>query len=111
VGGLYEVHQVLGAGFVYRIYANACCHELKLRGLAVEPTKRIQVAYKGKIIGSVAFANILVEGKIILFPVAIRDMQDIYLDNLKHWLSLCDVQLGILANFDAVSLEIMFIRV
>jgi GxxExxY protein len=111
VGGLYEVHRVLGAGFVYRIYANACCHELRLRGLAVKPAKRIQVAYKGKIIGSVAFANILVEGKIILFPVAIGNMQDIHLDNLKHWLTLCDVQLGILANFDAVSLEVMFIRI
>jgi hypothetical protein len=43
VGGLYEVHSVLGAGFVYRIYANACCHELRLRGLAVKPGKRMQV--------------------------------------------------------------------
>jgi GxxExxY protein len=111
VGGLYEVHRILGAGFVYRIYGNACCHELKLRGLAVKPTKRIQIAYKGKVIGNIAFANILIEGKIILFPVAIGNVQDIHLDNLKHWLTLSDVQLGILANFDAVSLEVVFIRV
>jgi hypothetical protein len=44
VGGLYEVHSVLGAGFVYRIYANACCLELGLRGLAVKPGKRMQVS-------------------------------------------------------------------
>ena len=47
VGGLYEVHTVLGAGFVHRIYANACYHELELRGLAVKPAKRMQVTYKG----------------------------------------------------------------
>ncbi len=111
VGGLYEVHHILGAGFVYRIYANACYRELKLRGLTVKPAKRIQVAYKNKIIGDVAFANVLVEGKIILFPVAIGNLQDIHLDNLKRWMALSNVQLGILANFDAVRLEIMFIRI
>ncbi|MBE7474404.1 MAG: hypothetical protein DPW09_17325 [Anaerolineae bacterium] len=110
VGGLYEVHTLLGAGFVHRIYANACYHELKLRGLAVKPAKRIQVAYKGKIISDLAFAHLLIESKIILFPVAIGQLRDIHLENLKQWLAYSEVQLGILANFDAVKLEIMFIR-
>lgn len=110
VSGLYEVHNTLGAGFVHRIYANACYHELKLRGLATQPAKRIQVSYKSKTIGDIAFAHLLVEGKIILFPVAIGSVQDIHLENLKQWLTLSDVSLGILANFDAVKLEIMFIR-
>ena len=111
VGGLYEVHRLLGAGFIYRIYANACYRELKMRGLAVKLAKRIQVMYKNKIIGDVAFANILVEGKILLFPAAIGNLQDIHLDNLKQWMALSRVQLGILANFDAVRLEVMFIRI
>jgi GxxExxY protein len=110
VGGLYEVHSTLGAGFVHRIYANACYHELKLRGLATKPVERIQVAYKSKAIGDIAFAHLLVEGKIIVFPVAIGQIQDIRLENLKQWLTLSEVQLGILANFDALKLEIMFIR-
>ena len=111
VGGLYEVHATLGAGFVHRIYANACYHELKLRGLATKLAKRIQVIYKSKVIGDIAFAHLLVEDKIVIFPVAIGRIQDIHLDNLKQWLVLCEVQLGILANFDPVSLEIVFIRV
>lgn len=110
VGGLYEVHTTLGAGFVHRIYANACYHELKLRGLAVKPVKRIQVAYKGKAIGDIAFSHLLIEGKMVVFPVAIGSIQDIRLENLKQWLALTDISLGILANFDAVKLEIMFIR-
>lgn len=110
VGGLYEVHTLLGAGFVHRIYANACYHELKLRGLAVKPAKRIQVAYKGKIIGDLAFAHLLVEGKVILFPAAIDQLRDIRLENLKQWLAYSEVELGILANFDAIKLDIMFIR-
>jgi GxxExxY protein len=111
IGGLYEVHHILGAGFVHRIYANACYRELRLRGLQTKPAKRIQIAYKNKVIGEIPFAHLLIEGRIILFPVAIGHMQDIYLKNLQDWLALCNIQLGILANFDAVSLEIKFIRV
>ncbi|MBI1881458.1 MAG: GxxExxY protein [Chloroflexi bacterium] len=110
VGGLYEVHTILGAGFVYRIYANACYHELGLRGLSAKRAKRMQVAYKGTVIGDVAFAHILVEGKIMIFPVALHHIQDIRLDDLKRWIRLCDIQLGIVANFDAVHLEIVFVR-
>lgn len=110
VGGLYEVHTILGAGFVHRIYANACYHELQLRGLAVKAHKRMQVEYKDVVIGTVAFGHLLIEGNIMVFPVAIGSVQDIHLDNLKAWMRMCNIQLGILANFDAVRLEITYIR-
>jgi GxxExxY protein len=110
VGGLYEVHTILGAGFVHRIYASACYYELKLRGLATKANKRMQVAYKNVVVGDVAFGHLLVEGKVMVFPVAIGDVQDIHLDNLKEWMRVCKIQLGILANFDAVHLEIIYIR-
>jgi len=105
-----KVHTILGAGFVHRIYANACYHELGLRGLAAKPAKRMQVTYKGVVIGDVAFGHILVEGKIMVFPVAIGDINALHLDSLKDWMRLCDIQLGILANFNAIHLEPVFVR-
>ena len=110
VGGLFEVHAILGAGYVHRIYANACYHELKLRHLAAKANKRMQVAYKDIIVGDIAFGHLQVESKVMVFPVAIGNVQDIHLENLKQWLRLCDIQLGILANFDAVHLEIIYVR-
>ena len=92
------------------IYGNACWRELRLCGLDARPGRRMQVAYKGVVIGDVAFRHIIVEGRVMLFPVAIRDVSDNHLDDLKRWMQLCGIELGILANFDAVRLGPKFIR-
>jgi GxxExxY protein len=111
IGGLYEVHSILGAGFVHRIYANACYHELLLRGLAVQPNKRMEVTYKNVVIGNIAFGHLVVEDKLMVFPVAIRDVADIRLENLKAWMQQRHIPLGILANFDDVSLKPVLVKV
>ncbi len=110
VSGLYEVHTILGPGFVHRIYANACYHELGLRGLARVPAKRMQVTYKGAVVGDIAFGHLVVEGKIMAFPVALRDLESVHLGSLKDWMRARDIRLGIVANFDAVRLQTMFVR-
>ncbi len=109
VSGLYEVHTILGPGFVHRIYANSCYHELSLRGLAPAPAKRMQVTYKGTAVGDIAFGHLVVEGKIMVFPVALRDLESVHLDSLKDWMR--DIRLGIIANFDSVRLQVKFVRV
>lgn len=110
LNALYEVHHILGAGFVHRIYANACYRELQSRAFDVQPIKRVQIAYKDTVVGTIGFGHLLVEGKVIVFPVAIRDLADIHLDDLKAWMRWKDAQLGILANFDDVKLSPVFIR-
>lgn len=110
VGGLYEVHTVLGPGFVHRIYANACFVELLLRGLAVQPHKRMEVGYKGTPIGDIAFAHLLVEDKAMVFPVAYQDKRVFHLDNLKQWMRQRHIRLGILANFQTSRLDVTFVR-
>jgi len=110
LGGLFEVHTALGPGFVHRIYGNACHHELRLRGLAVKRVRRMTVRYKDVVIGSVAFGHLVVDGQAMVFPVALRDLRQVRLDSLKDWMRACDIRLGILANFNAVRLDVVFVR-
>jgi len=42
-GGLYEVHSILGPGFVHRIHVNACHREMLWRGLASQRLRKMQV--------------------------------------------------------------------
>ena len=51
IGGAFEVHQELGYGFLERVYQRALQVELIRRGVAAEIERRIQIQYKGVVVG------------------------------------------------------------
>ncbi len=51
IGAAFEVHQELGYGFLERVYQHALQVELIRRGVAAEIERRIQVQYKGVVVG------------------------------------------------------------
>jgi GxxExxY protein len=110
IGGLFEVHTQLGPGFIHRIYANAAYREMQLRGLNVVPRQKYQVYYRGQVIGEVNFNHLLVENKLMVFPVAVQSLNDVSIINLKAWMYRSQVRLGILANFYATKLEFLVLR-
>jgi GxxExxY protein len=110
VGGLYAVHNALGPGFIHRIYANASFYELQSRGPDAAPQKLLRMYYKGVSVGSFHFDHIRVGADVMVFPVAIQDMDDWRFKNLKAWMKSEGVKLGILANFHATELKPVFLR-
>jgi GxxExxY protein len=111
INGLFEVHTTLGPGFIHRIYANACYHELQLRGVEVRPRKNYQVIYRGRTIGEIKFGHLLVDGSVFVFPVAVQNANDIRINNLKDWMHAENIPLGILANFYNTSLHPIVLRI
>ena len=65
VGAIYEVANVLGAGFLEKVYERALVVELHARGLQAEAQAAIRVLYKGELVGDYC-ADILVEGKLLI---------------------------------------------
>jgi GxxExxY protein len=51
IGAAFEVHDQLGYGFLERVYQRAVQVELLRRGATAELEKRIQVHYKGAVVG------------------------------------------------------------
>jgi len=110
IGSLFTVHQTLGPGFIHRIYANACRREMRSRGLDVRPLKQMTVTYQGEILGRVKLTHLLVEGCIMVFPVAISDLGNMKPQNLRHWMASQQITLGILANFNDKPLRPIFMK-
>src|SRR5881296_1673175 len=61
IGAAFEVHQELGYGFLERVYQRALQAELLRRGVAAEIERRIQVQYKGVVVGDYD-ADLIVDG-------------------------------------------------
>ena len=54
IGAAYEVHNILGFGFLERVYQRAMQVELQPRDIRVELEPKIQVPFKGIIVGDYA---------------------------------------------------------
>ena len=110
IGALFEVHNELGAGFIHRIYANATYRELQAQGLPVTPLKQMSVSYRGQSVGGVKLGHLQIEDKIMIFPLAVREISQIEPENLRRWMESQDVPLGILANFHSERLDLLFMK-
>ncbi|GFE58650.1 GxxExxY protein [Geobacter sp. AOG1] len=94
----FEVHSVLGSGFLEKVYENAFFEELKNRGLKVEAQKPIAVKYKGNVVGEY-FADLLVEDSVILELKALEKLTDVHELQVKNYLKATGIELGLLINF------------
>lgn len=110
LGTALEVHCTLGPGFIHRIYANACYREYQLRCVGAEPRREYQVIFQGESIGSLKFGHFVVEGKVMHFPVAIRDLCDVNVHNLKDWMHHQGIRLGVVTNFYDTAIRPVFVR-
>ena len=94
----YLVGRNLGPGFLEKVYEKAMAIELTDIGLSVETQKHIPVSYKGQIIGEY-FADMLVEGEIILELKAVKSIENIHFAQCQNYLKATGKKLGLLINF------------
>ena len=105
IGSAFEVHRVLGRGFLENVYETALLHELASRRIKAERQGPVSVAYKGQSVGTY-FADILVEGVVICEIKAVEAIIDPHLAQLLNYLKATHLQVGLLLNFGAKSLQI-----
>jgi GxxExxY protein len=98
IGAAFEVHNVLGFGFLEKVYQWAMQAELQLRGGKVELEPKIQVQFKGVIVGDYA-ADLLVADKIIAELKTDATYQPTHEAQLLNELRGTGTRLGYLINF------------
>ena len=95
----FEVHTVLGAGFLERIYEDALCHELALRSVPFERQKAIVVPYKDlKLEGQ--RLDLLIAGLVIAEIKAADAIHPLHQAQLMSYLKATGLRLGFVVNFN-----------
>jgi GxxExxY protein len=98
VGAAYEVSNVLGAGFLEKVYERALMQELGLRGLRAATQTPFPIAYKGKNVGTYS-ADLVVEDRLLVEVKCVEQFSNEHLAQCINYLKASGLHLALLINF------------
>ncbi|HWA06145.1 MAG TPA: GxxExxY protein [Ignavibacteria bacterium] len=104
IGCAMKVHSVLGNGFQEVIYQRALEIEMRLQGLSFEREKEMLIYYREYEIGT-RRADFFVEELVMVEIKAIIRLEDVNLAQAMNYLEAYRMEIGLLINFGAKSLE------
>lgn len=104
IGACMEVHNVLGIGFVEKVYQDALEVELMKRGIPYEREKVLNITYKGIQLQHVFKPDFICYDKIILELKSERELTDVDRAQILNYLNASHYKLGWLINFGQTSL-------
>lgn len=98
IGAAYGMHNLLGSGFLEKVYQNSLAIELRSLAFKVDVEKPIEVLYKDINVGNY-FADIMVDEKVIVEIKAIKELSKIHEVQLVNYLKATGIEVGLLINF------------
>ena len=97
-GAVFEINNILGPGFLEKVYEKALLVELKSRGMKAENQVPITITYKNEIVGEY-FADIIVEDKVIVEIKTVEKLEKIHEAQVLNYLKATGLHVGLLVNF------------
>ena len=104
IGAAFEVHRELGYGFLERVYQRALQVELLRAGVSAEIEKRIQVKYKGGVVGEYD-ADLIVDGCVAVELKVTPQYDKRDEAQLLNELKATGIKVGLLINFGRAKVE------
>ena len=98
IGCAFKVHNVLGPGFLEKVYENAMRIELEKLGFAVKQQQPVDVIYDGHSVGQY-YADLWVNERVVVELKAVRAIAKEYEVQLVNYLTATRLDLGLLLNF------------
>nr|WP_245558393.1 GxxExxY protein [Fulvivirga imtechensis] len=104
IGCAMKVHSTLGNGFQEVIYQRCLAIELGEAGIGYEREKEIPIFYREIEVG-LRRVDFLVEDKVMVELKAVIQMEDVHLAQAMNYLEAYNLEIGLLINFGARSLQ------
>ena len=102
----FTVHSTLGPGLLESVYEECLFFKLKQMGLFVEKQRAIPVVFEDVKLEAGFRADLVVENKIIVEIKSVENLADIHTAQTLTYLKLGGYKLGLLINFNVVSLKL-----
>ncbi len=99
------MHRNTGPGLLESVYERCLCLELNRAGLAFDRQVPIPIRYKGEQVGDGFKADIIVARQIILEIKSLATIQPVHEMQLRTYLHMSGIRVGLLLNFSAPRLS------
>ncbi len=102
----YDIHIYHGHGHLEKVYENALAHRLRRAGIEVKQQHPLVVRDEdGTVIGEY-FADLFVEGQLVIELKAARSIADEHIAQLLGYLKSAKTEHGLLINFGSAKFQI-----
>ncbi|MDD4890634.1 MAG: GxxExxY protein [Phycisphaerae bacterium] len=105
IGCAYRVSNVLGTGFLEKVYENALAHELRKAGLNVQQQAPVRVLYDGVVVGEY-FADILTDGPVTIELKVVKALDDVHMAQCLNYLRATGHKVCLLLNFNETKVAV-----
>ncbi len=105
IGAAMEVHRVLGCGFLEPVYQEALEIEFSTRKIPFIPQRELHINFKGQLLKKTYIADFFAFEKIIIEIKALDKLTSREEAQVLNYLKATGMQVGVLINFGAESLE------
>ncbi len=106
IGVAFEIHTILGKGFLEIVYKDAMEYELKKRTILYEREKEYVVSYKDVILPHRFYADFIVFDNVILEIKAKEGIAEVHYSQTLNYLKVSGCKVGLILNFGESSLKI-----
>jgi GxxExxY protein len=105
IGCAFTVSNVLGSGFLEKVYENALVHDLRKNGLEVKQQQAIIIKYDNVVVGEYV-ADLLVENQILVELKACKALEDIHFAQCINYLKATGLRICLLLNFGTPKIQV-----
>jgi len=104
LGAAFEVHGILGPGFLEKLYENALAKEFERRRIPFQQQVEVPILYKGDEVGTHKL-DLLVANTVVVELKAVRAFEDIHKQIAVAYLKATNLSVALLLNFATQSLQ------
>lgn len=104
IGAVYEVSNVLGAGFLEKVYERALVRELRNLGIKADAQVPCAVNYKGECVGEY-YMDILVEDCVVVELKCVEQFAGEHVAQCLNYLKASKKNVALLVNFQKPKVE------
>ena len=104
IGCAMEVMNVLGHGFLEKVYENAMCVEMRLRGITYRQQPHYDVLYKNELVGEYV-PDLIVLDSVVVDAKTIDNITDHEIGQILNYLKIAGFRVGLILNFKHAKLQ------